>query len=552
MLSELRVRDLGVIEDLTLRLGPGMTALTGETGAGKTLLVEALELVLGGRGAPGLVRAGAAEAVVEARFVVGGPSGGADDGDDGGVEIVLARSVPAAGRSRAWLDGRMVPLTALVEAGRELVDIHGQHDHQSLLSAAAQRRALDQFAGCDPGPRQAARAALEGIDRRLATLGGDAHQRAREADVLRHQVDEIEAAAIDDPDEEAALAAEEERLADLAAHRDAAASALVELTGGTTDAAALDLLGQAAAALTGRPAFNQWAERLRGALAELGDVASDLRSVVETWEDDPVRLAEVQARRQRLADLRRKYGATLADVVDFAAQARARLAAIEGAAAEAGVLESRRAEAADSLAQAEEALGRARREAAPRLAEAAGERLRTLAMAGARFEVAVDPEGPGDGVRFLLGANPGEPVQPLARVASGGELARAMLALRLVAAGGPPTMVFDEVDAGVGGTAALALARALREVADGRQVLVVTHLAQVAAFADRQVSVAKVARDARTVTLAAERTGEDRVVELSRMLSGHPDSETARAHAAELLAVAARPAVSTTGQRRGE
>lgn len=551
MLSELRVRDLGVVEDLTLHLGPGMTALSGETGAGKTLLVEALQLVLGGRAAPGLVRSGAAEAVVEARFLLPGVVEGAEVEEER-VEVVLARSVPAAGRSRAWIDGRMVPVTALAEAGRELVDIHGQHDHQSLLAPAAQRRALDEFAGCDLGPRQAARQELEEIDRRRSALGGDEQQRAREADILRHQVAEIASAELDDVDEEEQLAAEEERLADLSAHRAAAASALAELGGESAEPAALDLLGQAAAALAGRPAFNEWSERLRAALAELGDVASDLRAVVETWEDDPARLAEVQARRQLLADLRRKYGPTLAEVSAFGRGARDRLAELEGAAAEAEELQGRRAEALARLQAAEEALGWARRQAAPELAAAVEARLRTLAMAGARFEVAVEEEGAGDGVRFGLGANPGEPVQPLSRVASGGELARAMLALRLVAMGGPATMVFDEVDAGVGGTAAVALARSLRQVAEERQVLVVTHLAQVAAFADHQVSVEKTARGDRTVTVAAERTGSERVVELSRMLSGRPDSATARAHAEELLSSARRPAVSTTAPRRGE
>lgn len=554
-MTELRVRDLGVIEDLTLGFGPGMTALTGETGAGKTLLVEALQLVLGGRAVPGLVRAGAGEAMVEARFVVDG------------AEIVLARSVPADGRSRAWVDGRMVPVAALAEAGRELVDIHGQHDQQSLVSAPAQRRALDEFAGAELGPRHLAMQRLEEIDQALAALGGDDHQRAREADVLRHQAGEIDAAALEDPDEEEKLRAEEGRLADLAAHREAAGLALSELVGDGSEAAALDRLGLAAAALAGMPAFSGWTDRLRAALAELGDVASDLRTVIDTWQDDPAQLTEVQARRHLLSDLRRKYGGTLADVVAYGETARRHLGELEGASEAAGELQLRRAGAGVDLRRAEAELGRVRREAAPRLAAAAEERLRHLAMPGARMEIAVDGcnladptagldgvdgELAGDGVRFLLGANPGEPLQPLARVASGGELARAMLALRLVATGGPATMVFDEIDSGVGGVSALALGRALQEASDGRQVLVVTHLAQVAAFADRQVRVDKRTRQGRTVTRAAELAGSDRVIELSRMLSGHPDSSTARAHAEELLASARRPVGSTTaGPRAG-
>jgi len=555
MLTELRVRDLGVIEDLTLCFGPGMTALTGETGAGKTLLVEALQLVLGGRAVPGLVRAGAEEAMVEARFVVDG------------AEVLLARSVPADGRSRAWVDGRMVPMAALAEAGRELVDIHGQHDQQSLLSGPAQRRALDEFAGADLRPRHLARQKLEEIERALAALGGDEHQRAREADVLRHQVGEIVAASIEDPQEEEKLRAEEGRLADLASHREAAALALSELAGDGSEAVALDRLGLAASALAGMPAFSGWTERLRAALAELGDVASDLRMVIETWQDDPARLTEVQARRHLLSDLRRKYGGTLADVAAYGETARRRLSELEGASEAAAELQLRSAGARADLRRAEAELGRVRREAAPRLAAAAEERLRHLAMPGARMEITVDGcntddptaaidgvdvEIAGDGARFLLGVNPGEPLQPLARVASGGELARVMLALRLVATGGPATMVFDEVDAGVGGVSALALGRALQEVSDKRQVLVVTHLAQVAAFADRQVRVDKGTRHGRTVTRAEELAGSDRVVELSRMMSGHPDSSTARAHAEELLASARRPVGSVAGGPRTE
>jgi DNA repair protein RecN (Recombination protein N) len=540
VLTDLHVRDLGVIEDLTLRFGPGMTALTGETGAGKTLLIEALQVVLGDRPPPGLVRAGAPEALVEARFVVGE------------TETVLSRAIPAAGRSRAWVDGRMVPVTALAEAGRDLVDIYGQQDRQSLLAPAAQRRALDEFAETDLEPRRRAVGQVEEIDRSLAALGGDGPQRARELDVLRHQVAEIEAAAIGDPDEEVGLRAEEERLADLSAHRQAAALALAALEDRGSEAGALDLVGRAEGALGGRAAFAGWTARLRAAQAELGDVASDLRAVVETWQDDPARLSEVQARRHRLADLRSKYGGTLSEVTAFGAEAARRLDELERATETVELLGRRRVEAEAELARAEAELGRVRRAAAPALAAAAEERLRQLAMPAARLEIEVGEGRAADAVRFLLGANPGEPVQPLARVASGGELARTMLALRLVAVGGPATMVFDEVDAGVGGAAALALARALREVSVGRQVLVVTHLAQVAAFADHQVTVEKVVREGRTVTGAAERAGPERVVELSRMLSGHPDSATARAHAEELLSSVPGPVASTTGARRAE
>jgi DNA repair protein RecN (Recombination protein N) len=529
VLTELRVRGLGVVDDLTIELGPGMTALTGETGAGKTLLVEAVQLVLGERASAGLVRAGAAEALVEARFVTGDR------------EVIVARAVPASGRSRAWVDGRMAPVATLAEVGDGLVEIHGQHDQQSLLSTAAQRDALDEFAGVDRGPLERARRELTAVEARLAAIGGDEQQRARDADVLRHQLEEIDVVRLAGPDEDDGLRDEEERLADLGAHRDAAAEALSLLDGRGPDGAggAGSQLGAAIAALAGRQPFAADESRLRAVAAEITDLATDLRTAVETWNDDPARLADVQARRRLLADLRRKYGPTLADVIEFRQRAGRQLTDLEGAAAAAAALEDDRRRARDAVAAAEDDVRRARQAAAPALADAAGERLRALAMPDARFDVTVGDDGPGDDVRFLLGANRGEPVQPLSRVASGGELARTMLSLRLVASGGPPTMLFDEVDAGVGGAAALALGAALREVAGDRQVLVVTHLAQVAAFADRQVAVHKGAQGGRTVTTATVLDRDERVVELSRMLSGHPDSAAARAHAEELLSTTA-------------
>ncbi|HEX4081324.1 MAG TPA: hypothetical protein VHX40_00055, partial [Acidimicrobiales bacterium] len=442
----------------------------------------------------------------------------------------------AAGRSRAWVDGRMAPVAALSEVAGGLVEIHGQHDQQSLLSAAAQRRALDEFAGADRRPLERARRELASIETRLAARGGDEQQRARDADVLRHQLSEIDRAALTGPDEDDALRAEEERLADLGAHREAAAAALALLDGTDGTGGAGVLLGAAIAALAGRQPFAADEGRLRATAAEIADLATDLRTAVDTWEDDPARLADVQARRQLLADLRRKYGN---DVLDYRDRAGGRLADLEGAAAAAEILGAERRQAREAVTAAEHELRRARQAAAPALADAAGERLRTLAMPDARFDVTVGDDGPGDDVRFRLGANRGEPTQPLARVASGGELARTMLSLRLVAAGGPATMLFDEVDAGVGGAAAVALGAALREVAGGRQVLVVTHLAQVAAFADRQVAVRKGTHDGRTGTTATVLDRDERVVELSRMLSGHPDSAAARAHAEELLSTTA-------------
>ncbi|MDQ1375683.1 MAG: repair protein RecN [Actinomycetota bacterium] len=523
MLIELSVRQLGVIDELALRFGVGMTALTGETGAGKTLVVEALDLVLGGRADGLLVRPGADEAWVEARF---------EDGDD---ERILARAVPAEGRSRAYVDGRMAPASALAEAGAGLVDLHGQHAHQSLLAPAVQRAALDRFANIDLAPLTDARQARRAVEEALAALGGDARARAREIDLVGYQVAELEDARLEDAEEDDRLAVEEEALADATAHREAAGSAAHMLAG---DEGAAEAIGAALGELAGRAPFAEVEARLRSAAAEVSEAAADLRAAGESLQDDPERLAAVRARRQLLHDLRRKYGAGLADVIAFRDEAGRRLTELEGFEERAADLERERAACDAEVAAAEAAVGAHRRRAAPELATSIEAHLQVLAMPRARFAVEVDDDDPGDEVAFLLGANPGEPALPLAKTASGGELARAMLAARLVLTDAPGTLVFDEVDAGIGGEAAVAVGQALADLAVAHQVIVVTHLPQVAAFADHQIAVTKHEEDGRTVTRVRVLDDAGRVVELSRMLSGQPDSATARGHAEELLASA--------------
>jgi DNA repair protein RecN (Recombination protein N) len=524
VLAELVVADLGVIERLSLVLGPGMTAVTGETGAGKTLIVEAIELLVGGRADPMMVRPGADEATVEGRFLLG---------DD---EVVLRRVVPRVGRSRAYVNGHLATASALAEWGRRAVDLHGQHDHQSLLAAPVQRAALDRYGGVDLDPLVGARRALASIEAHLAELGGDERERARELDLLRFQVAELDAAALRDPDEDARLDAEEQLLDDAVAHREAASLAAGALT---EDGGALDAVGVALQALDGRAPFTTEAARLGAVLAELADLASEVRGRGEGIEDDPQRLAELRTRRQLLRDLRRKYGDTLADVLTFAQQAVQRLDELVARDATAARLEAERDDARAAVAEAERVVGAARRAAAPGLAAETEANLRTLAMERARLVIDVGPD-PGDEVVFELAANPGAPPLPLAKVASGGELARAMLALRLVLTEAPETLVFDEVDAGIGGAAADAVGRALGALGGRHQVLVVTHLAQVAAFADHQVVVAKKVDRGRTFTTVSAVTGERRGAEVARMLSGRSSSATAREHAAELLRVAAK------------
>ncbi len=528
VLTELQIENLGVIERLELMLGPGLTALTGETGAGKTMLVEAIELLVGGRADSAVVRLGASEARVDGRFVA------AD-----GTETILSRVIPADGRSRAYVNGRLATVSLLAEAAAGSVDLHGQHAHQNLLSVSTQRAALDEYGQVDLAPLRAARGRLAEIDAALATLGGDERARAREIDLLRYQVAELDAANVVDPSEDAHLDAEESVLADAVAHRAAGTAAHAVLG---DDDGARDALGRALAAIDGRTPYLDHAARLHDVLAEVDDLVAELRDIADGIDESPGRLAELRERRQALKDLQRKYGADLAAVMTFHAEADDRLRELERFDERAATLDAERQAVLTDERRAAAVVGAARRAAAPDLATAVQRRLRTLAMpnAAVAVEVGEHPDDhPGDRVQFLLAANPGSPMLPLTRVASGGELARSMLALRLVlseAAGTRvhDTLVFDEVDAGIGGEAAQAVGEALALLGRHHQVLVVTHLAQVAAVADTQVAVSKKVKKGATFASARCLDGDERVDEIARMLSGST-TDSARDHARELL-----------------
>lgn len=529
MLAELAVRNLGVISSARLVLGAGMTALTGETGAGKTLVVQAVQLLMGGRADPAMVRSGADEAVVEGRFV--GPDGS---------ERVLRRVIPAAGRSRAYLDGTMASAPELAELGIGLVDLHGQHQHQSLLRPRTQREALDRWGGVDLRPLRAARDDLRALVDNLEAIGGDARARAQEMDLLRYQVEEISAAQLDDHGELEQIAEREDLLADATAHLADGHAARQALSG---DDGAIDKLGSAAAALAGRPAFAPTSERLAAAAAELDDTVAQLRGVLDAIEDDPQALAEVRARHQMLRELTRKYGDTLAEVAAFGARAAERLSQLERHAELASELEAGIAAAQRRVDDEARAVAAARQAAAPGLAGAVTGHLASLALAGGTLEVRVAGDPPCDSVEMLFSANRGSPPGPMSKVASGGELARVMLALRLVLTAGPPTLVFDEVDAGIGGEAALAVGQALASLTEHHQVLVVTHLPQVAAFAHHHVAVRKSDDGVSVASDLVAVNGTDRVAELARMLAGQPSWDSGRQHASDLLrsAEASRP-----------
>lgn len=520
MIAEIRIENLGVIESVALVLERGLVALTGETGAGKTMIVEAINLLVGARADATVVRPGTAEARVEGRFVV--------DGE----EIVLARVVPADGRSRAYVNGRLATVGQLAEIGERVVDLHGQHAHQSLLGTAAQRAALDAYGRVDLGSLSAVRAELTEIEANMAALGGDERTRAREIDLLRFQADEIESASITGPDEDLQLSEEEDLLADATAAREALWRAHEALAG---EGGASDILGAAVSSLSGRPGLTELASRARDAQALIEDLVADLRDGAESAEEDPARLEAIRERRQLLSDLRRKYGDTLHDVVRFGVVARERLTELEGYEARTAELEGRRSAALERLAVAQARVKEARLRCTGPLGEAIMSNLASLAMPRASLSIEVGGDA-GESVAFLLAANPGAELQPLAKVASGGELARTMLALRLVLSHGPETLVFDEVDAGIGGEAAVAVGRALAGLGRSHQVLVVTHLPQVAAMASQHLSVRKEIRGDTTFASVGALSEDGRAAELARMLSGDPSGEAALAHARVLLA----------------
>ena len=559
----MRIRGLGVISDAVLELGPGLTVLTGETGAGKTMVVTGLGLLLGDRADGGAVRAGTSSAVVEGRFVVVGGSPVAQRAADAGGELddgvlIVARSVAAGGRSRAHLGGRSVPVGALTEVADDLVAVHGQSEQVLLRSPARQREALDAFAGEAVAVPLAAYAAAWARSREVGALLeevlGHVRERAAEAERLRLDLEEIE--AVDpQPGEDAALAGQAERLAHAEDLRAAAAGARTALAGDEADATpvpdATALIEAARRSLHAvrehDPALATLADRLTEAGYAVADVGLELAGYSSSLDADPTRLQTVQERRSELATLTRKHAGDVDAVLAWSAAAAQRLGELDGDDDRTGALQAERSELESRLQELAATLHDARAEAAGRLGVATTAELTELAMPHALLEVEVrrggtlGPHG-ADEVTLLLTPHAGAPARAIARGASGGELSRVMLALEVTLAGTDPTptFVFDEVDAGVGGRAAVEIGRRLARLAADAQVLVVTHLPQVAAFADRHLVVVK-ADDGR-VTESGVRLLDDegRVRELARMLAGQEDSETAQAHAAELLAGARR------------
>ncbi|HUD80787.1 MAG TPA: DNA repair protein RecN [Streptosporangiaceae bacterium] len=574
MLEEVRITGLGVIDEAVLELSGGFNVVTGETGAGKTMVVSGLGLLFGGRADPSRVRPGADRAVVEGvlRVEAGGPvarqvSEAGGDLDDDGSTLILVRSVSAEGRSRATAGGRSVPVSLLTYLADDLVAVHGQADQQQLLKPGRQRQALDRFSGPEfaglLASYQRAYHRHQQVSAELAELTTMARDRAREADDLRRGVEEIERAEpVEGEDIE--LVAEEERLANADALHAAATAAHEALAGdpssGSYDAADVtSLLAAARTALEGAAQHDAQLAALAGRVSEaaylLADVAAELASYVESVEADPVRLGVVQERRADLTRLIRAYGAgtaggpaggDLAAVLAWGKAAAARLAELDGDEDKIGRLAEQEAGLAATVADLAAQLTAARTQTAARFAAEVTAELAALAMPHAQVVVAVTaaqgfgPQG-ADEVEIRLAAHLGAVALPLNKGASGGELSRIMLAIEVVFAGADPvpTFVFDEVDAGVGGRAAVEIGRRLARLARLAQVIVVTHLPQVAAFADTHLVVEK-ASDGSVVRSGISKLDEaGRVRELSRMLAGLEDSEYGRAHAGELLEAAA-------------
>ncbi|MEV0587669.1 DNA repair protein RecN [Nonomuraea sp. NPDC050310] len=561
--EEVRIRGLGVIDEAVLQLSPGFNVVTGETGAGKTMVVTGLGLLFGGRADPSRIRPGADRASVEGTLVVEAGGRVAQQVEDiGGAiedgELIISRTVSAEGRSRAWLGGRTVPVGTLTYLADDLVAVHGQMDQQRLLQAARQRAALDRYAGEDlVKPLRAYTQAYKRhkqVAAQLDELTTRARERAQEADLLRFSLDEIEKAA-PRPGEDVELREEEERLSHADTLRSAATTAHSALlgdpmdpSGGTHDVSAL--LGQARAAIEAvrdyDPSLAGVAERLAEAGYLISDVATDLAAYSESIEADPVRLAVVQERRALLTGLIRKYGDSAEGVLAWSEQAAQRLAELEGDDTRIEELAREHADLLAKLGELAAELTRIRTSAAERFGAAVTAELTALAMPHARVVVVLTrseefgPDGV-DEVELRMAAHPAAPPLPLHKGASGGELSRVMLAIEVVFAGADPvpTFVFDEVDAGVGGKAAVEIGRRLARLARTAQVIVVTHLPQVAAFADQHLVVEKSSDGSvvRSGVLALDH--ESRVRELSRMLAGLEDSELGRAHAEELLALAA-------------
>jgi DNA repair protein RecN (Recombination protein N) len=595
VLAELEIRNLAVIDHARIAFGPGLNVLTGETGAGKSIVIDALGLLAGGKADAGMVRAGASAARVEGFFSTEGldadalrvleDAGLLDAGEDGGDGelLILAREVSAAGRSVSRINGRAVPVRMLADLGERLIDIHGQSAHLSLLRVPEHVAMLDRWASLADRRRevQELQTRLRRLQRDLAALRGDARELARRADLLRHQVEEIAAARLE-PGEEEALRAEQRIQANAEQIIQLAGGAYEAVAGGGEEASSARDLVTTAGRLLGQlhgfdPGVAPQLELLRTIDAQLEELAAGLRAYRDRVDYDPERLAAIDDRLGAIFALKRKYGGSVDEVLAFAAGAEAELRGLEGREGTIASLEAAEQELVAQLSARVVELTSLRRQAAGSLEQRVEEQLGSLAMSG-RFGVRFGTEdpaperGPGEEggrpaelepAEFLLSLNPGEPVRPLAKIASGGETSRVMLAIKAALAGADPhpTLVFDEIDTGIGGRVGEVVGVKLWELARHSQVLAVTHLPQLAAYGDVHLRVGKEVSGGRTVTRVERLEGPARVEELAEMFGSDPAAgrlqatallERAARHAASVPPAAVPPAGDPAGDPAGQ
>ncbi len=568
MLTELHVRNFAIIEDLQLVFHPGFNVLTGETGAGKSIIIDAIELLLGGKSSQEMVRSGERIARVEGIFDLTGEHAArvqvwlqAHELNDEAGQVILAREVRRGGRSVARINGRAVAQALLAELGDMLVDIHGQGQHLSLLNTRTHIHLLDEYAGLQ-AQRQALAArvaALRSVRVELAQLRRDARELARRLDLLNYQVREIDEAGLD-PDEEATLESERRRLANAEALMSETAALETLLSEGDAERpSVLDVLGEAITHLQKLARLDADLAPLTAQAETLSEGVSDLAREIGAYgaglEYDPHRLSEVEERLDLISRLKRKYGDDIAEVLAFGERARAELALLTDSETRTEALEAREEALLHEIGELAAALSAARAQAATQMAQAVEMELTDLRMGGTRFlvEIKQRPDDRGcyvgaerlafdatgiDQVQFLVSANPGEPLRPLAKVASGGETARLMLALKnvLTRADETPTLIFDEIDQGIGGRVGAIVGQKLLTLARSHQVLCVTHLPQIAAYGDQHLQVTKTVSGHRTISQLKVLTGPARVQELAAMLGA--ESASGRESAQELLASA--------------
>jgi DNA repair protein RecN (Recombination protein N) len=566
MLTELRIRNFAIIESLTLPLARGFNVLSGETGAGKSIIVGALGMLLGERASADLIRTGADRSSVEGVFDITDRPEIATLLDERGIDaeeslVVLKREIAAAGRARAWVNGTTVSAAILAEVGRLLVNLHGQHEAQTLLDGEAQRRILDAFAGATGHAAAVHESyhALAAARREIADLRRRRADAEKRADYLRHVVQEIESAKLVDG-EDVRLEDEARRLENAEELRELASGISSAIEG--EDDTVLQRLAGVERLLSSIVRIDPTLARLQeiydGAYYNLEALARELGEYESSVELDPSRLDEVRQRRDLLFKLTKKYGATLGEVIEAGRGARAELDLVDSADLDLRTLEERERSAERMLEERAAALSATRTAAAERLGRAVDEVLPDLGMPDGRFYASLVPAreiGPdgAESVEFRVSLNVGHEERPLARVASGGELSRVMLALKTILArlDRVPTLIFDEVDAGIGGRVGLQVGETMRRVASYHQVFAITHLPQIAARGHHHIQVSKGARGGVTTADVTVLEGELRVTEIARMLGGDPESDVSRAHARELLeSAAALPAEVTAASGR--